>query len=100
MFYRYGVDLHLSGHVHAYERQAPVYRNLLRSNATTYIVSGAGGNTEWHSTLPHRPNATWSLFSNDQDFGIGRMSIDRTSLKWEFLRSSDGALLDTVTLRK
>jgi len=100
MFYQFGVDLHISGHVHAYERQAPVYRNQMRNNATTYIVSGAGGNTEWHSTLPNRPNATWNLVKNDQDFGIGRISVDRASLKWDFLRSTDGVLLDSVTLAK
>ena len=56
LFYKYGVDLVLSGHNHHYERSLPVYdKKVLVSDpdqpyhnplAPVYIISGAPGNQE------------------------------------------------------
>ena len=36
VFYQYAVDLVFSGHIHAYERSYPVYKNVVRAaNALT-----------------------------------------------------------------
>jgi hypothetical protein len=49
LFKEYDVDLYLCGHVHAYERQWPVYKNQVLAKtyappeSTVYIVDGAGG---------------------------------------------------------
>lgn len=46
LFHQYAVDLVFAGHVHAYERMYPVYRNVTAPGATTYINIGDGGNRE------------------------------------------------------
>ena len=46
------MDVYFSGHVHAYERQYPVYKgvptqtNYVDPQATVHIISGAAGNVE------------------------------------------------------
>ena len=92
--------MHLSGHVHAYERQNGVYKNKADPSATVYIVSGAGGNSEDHSDLHAKPDATWNAYFNDKDYGIGRFTASRTSFAWEFLSGETGDVLDSVTLTK
>ena len=43
LFYTYHVNAAFSGHVHAYERFPPIYKNVTTNNATTYFTVGAGG---------------------------------------------------------
>ena len=45
-WHRYRVDIYLNGHVHAYERTIPIYRNTSNSCGTVYITAGDGGNYE------------------------------------------------------
>ena len=46
MFYDYGVDLVLAGHVHAYERTHGMYKYKRDSCGPAYITIGDGGNAE------------------------------------------------------
>ncbi|GFR53263.1 hypothetical protein Agub_g16045 [Astrephomene gubernaculifera] len=46
VFYNYGVDLVLSGHVHAYERTHPLYKYRPDSCGPVYLTIGDGGNVE------------------------------------------------------
>ncbi|PNH09476.1 Purple acid phosphatase 15 [Tetrabaena socialis] len=46
VFYQYGVDIVLNGHVHAYERTHPMYKYKPDSCGPMYIVIGDGGNVE------------------------------------------------------
>lgn len=46
LLYSYGVDVVLSGHVHSYERTAPVYNNIPTTCGTVHLVIGDGGNYE------------------------------------------------------
>ncbi|KAG2485785.1 hypothetical protein HYH03_015496 [Edaphochlamys debaryana] len=46
VFYQYGVDLVLNGHVHAYERTHPMYKYKLDNCGPIYITIGDGGNVE------------------------------------------------------
>ncbi|KAK9829245.1 hypothetical protein WJX72_004731 [[Myrmecia] bisecta] len=46
MFFKYGVDLVLTGHVHAYERTYPVYDYRRNACGPTHVVMGNGGNRE------------------------------------------------------
>ena len=43
---RYGVDLVLNGHVHAYERTHPMYKYKPDTCGPIYITIGDGGNVE------------------------------------------------------
>lgn len=51
LFYKYGVDLYLNGHVHGYERSWPVYqskevRSYVQPDRPIHILSGSAGNIE------------------------------------------------------
>jgi hypothetical protein len=51
LFYKYGVDMYFSGHVHSYERDFPVYQgkpeaDYTNPTATTYVMIGGAGNDE------------------------------------------------------
>ena len=59
VFMQYGVDLVLSGHVHAYQRSHPVYKGEVvadGSKAPVYVVLGDGGNREGHALGCGRPS--------------------------------------------
>ena len=43
LFYKYHVNVAFSGHVHAYERFLPMYKNVTTLNATIYMTVGTGG---------------------------------------------------------
>ena len=43
LFYKYKVNLAFSGHVHAYERFAPIYNNVTTVDGTVYMTVGTGG---------------------------------------------------------
>ncbi|GBF95409.1 hypothetical protein Rsub_08371 [Raphidocelis subcapitata] len=43
LFYKYGVDLILNGHVHAYERSKPVYNYTLNPCGAVHITVGCSG---------------------------------------------------------
>lgn len=100
LLYNNSVDVHFSGHIHAYERQQAVYKNQLDSRAPVYIVSGAGGNTESHSDLSRKAGVKWNAYFNTVDYGIGAFEVSPSQLTWSFFKGTDGSLLDTVTLRK
>jgi hypothetical protein len=51
LFYKYGVDIYFSGHVHSYERDYPTYQSVPEKTydnprATTYLMIGGAGNDE------------------------------------------------------
>jgi predicted phosphodiesterase len=85
LFYEHNVSLVLTGHVHAYERSHPVYRNTTRKNGPTYIVIGDGGNREGHAS-DYGPRPSWSAFRSGTAFGHGRVEIvNNTHLRWDWL---------------
>ncbi|CAE7435829.1 PAP22 [Symbiodinium natans] len=79
----------ISGHVHAYERTHPVYRNVTKPGAPTYIVVGDGGNREGHAK-DYLPQPSWSAFRNGLTFGHGRLVIaNKTHMQWEWWTNDD-----------
>lgn len=111
-FEKHNVDLYFSGHKHRYERQTPIFRgkpyvpaegtpsDYKNAQHTTYIVHGAGGNEEMHNLLEDtHPLPSWVAYTNDQNFGVGYLSVSKMSLTWEF-KTKDNAVLDTLTIRK
>eukprot|EP00672_Neobodo_designis_P015655 CAMPEP_0174829324 /NCGR_PEP_ID=MMETSP1114-20130205/1870_1 /TAXON_ID=312471 /ORGANISM="Neobodo designis, Strain CCAP 1951/1" /LENGTH=576 /DNA_ID=CAMNT_0016063067 /DNA_START=26 /DNA_END=1756 /DNA_ORIENTATION=+ len=96
------------GHLHNYERTFPVKHdermstNYTNVTATTYLVNGAPGNKEGQAVFPEHGAAPWSAFRSDA-VGFSVMSIAATAgqtatLASEFVRSSDGAVLDSFTI--
>jgi hypothetical protein len=84
-----GVDLVLNGHVHAYERVAPVADGRPSPDkGIPHITVGDGGNREEFAVpwLPEQP--AWSLL-REYAYGFGQLSLNRTHANWTWLRNDD-----------
>ena len=83
LWHRYRVDIYLNGHVHAYERTKPIYRNASQPCGTVYITAGDGGNYEGkNSEWFEKPE--WSAFRSD-NFGYGSLKVENVThalLEW------------------
>ncbi|KAH8900678.1 Metallo-dependent phosphatase [Thozetella sp. PMI_491] len=105
LFFRYGVDLAIFGHVHNSQRFAPVYDNIAdpagmhNPTAPMYIVAGGAGNIE--GLKPAGANMTSNRFAYADDFSYATVSfLDRNNLKVEFIKSTTGEVLDSSILYK
>jgi hypothetical protein len=106
LLYEYKVDLVLSGHVHAYERNAPVYDNradlaeLDNPRYPWYITNGAAGHYDGLDTLNNRLNR-YTRFALDTEYGWSRLTFhNATHLTHDFVASGNGSVLDSATLYK
>ena len=99
LFHQHKVAVVISGHVHAYERSHPVYKNTSQPGAPTYLVVGDGGNREGYaSTYLDEPG--WSAFRDGLSFGHGRLVIaNQSHMRWEWYRNDEQQLprVDRVT---
>lgn len=98
--------------------------------ATVHMVVGNGGNTEGHQSYKGKPRPSWHAVDNDVDYGgeciycaaavlsqrdhwrsprtaclschaAGILTIPNAStLKWQFLRATDGTVADAFTITK
>jgi acid phosphatase type 7 len=105
LFYKYGVDLAIFGHVHNSQRFAPVYQGvpdtagLQDPKAPLYIVAGGAGNIEGLSDVGDRQ--AFNTFAYADDFSYARVSfLDTTHLQVQFIRSATGEVLDQAILYK
>jgi hypothetical protein len=79
LLYSYGVDIVLSGHVHAYERTSAVYLEEVNDCGMSYLVLGDGGNyeaevTPWRNVSTPTGMPAWSVF-RESSFGVGELII-------------------------
>lgn len=105
LFYKYGVDLGIFGHVHNSQRFNPVYNNiadpagLKNPKAPAYIVAGGAGNIEGLSAVG--ANYSTNVFAYGDEFSYATLKfVDAENLRIEFLRSDTGELLDSSVLYK
>ena len=105
IFYQYGVDLAIFGHVHNSQRFLPVYNSTVDPNgmndpkAPMYIVAGGAGNIEGLSEVG--TNLSFNVFAYADDFSYASVSfLDSNNLQVDFIRSSTGAVLDSSVLYK
>ena len=112
IFYKNSVDLVLAAHVHHYERQAPIYRNLtmpsekndthfyLNPTAPIHIISGNAGNHLQRNDPYSLTPDDWSVFMS-QDYGFGRLIVmNRSCLLWKQYSSETNKLIDWVYMMK
>mmetsp|Transcript_3427 Transcript_3427/g.11917 ORF Transcript_3427/g.11917 Transcript_3427/m.11917 type:complete len:511 (-) Transcript_3427:173-1705(-) len=125
LFYRYGVDLAIYGHVHDYERFWPVY-NLTVVNgtdvtlgryfdphATVHMTTGSGGNPEMILGTDPPPRglcgycSPWCAFQSGyypqgkqaSDYTYSRIEVhNATHLTWEQWSSIDQAVIDRFVI--
>ena len=112
IFYNNSVDLVLAAHVHHYERQKPIYKNLtvesskdekhlhVNAKAPIHIISGSAGNKHKRNDPISNTPDDWSVFMS-QDYGFGRLTVLNTScLLWKQYSSETNNLIDWVYIRK
>ncbi|OKL58235.1 hypothetical protein UA08_06389 [Talaromyces atroroseus] len=105
LFYTYGVDLGIFGHVHNSQRFLPVYNNTADPNgmnnprAPMYIIAGGAGNIEGLSAVGSAPPYNAFVYADDYSYSTLNF-LDGNNLRVEFLRSSTGEVLDSSTLYK
>ncbi|ANB11048.1 hypothetical protein AWJ20_3844 [Sugiyamaella lignohabitans] len=103
---KYKVDLVMAGHVHYYERDAPVANGVVDPNglnnpsAPWYITNGAAGNFEGHSSNSGK-NPSYTSIINNSDYGWSKLTFhNSTHLTHDFISSETDQVLDTATLYK
>ena len=93
LFYKYNVNIVFSGHVHAYERTYPVFRNQTDVYGTVYVTIGDGGNLEGLD-YKYYDQPKWSAFRNGTQYGHGTLTLlDKKRLLWKWYRNNDGQLI-------
>ncbi|KAI5248855.1 Metallo-dependent phosphatase [Aureobasidium subglaciale] len=105
LFYKYGVDLGIFGHVHNSQRFDPVYNNVADSaalnnpTAPAYIIAGGAGNIEGLSAVG--ANYSTNVFAYGDEFSYATIKfLDEQNLQVDFLRSDTGEVLDSSVLVK
>ncbi|OQS06871.1 purple acid phosphatase 20-like [Thraustotheca clavata] len=78
LLYKYHVNIVFSGHVHAYERSVPVYKNVPTADGPVYVVVGDGGNREGLADTFIEPKPEWSAFRKAK-YGYGHLTITNTT---------------------
>ena len=105
LFYKYGVDLGVFGHVHNSQRFLPVFNGTADANgmkdpkAPMYIVAGGAGNIEGLSSVGSEPSYTEFAYADDYSYATLKF-VDENNLQVDFIRSSNGSVLDSSTLYK
>jgi len=105
LFYKYGVDLGIFGHVHNSQRFNPVYNGTADPNclndpkAPMYIIAGGAGNIEGLSSVGTRTALTAFAYADDFSYATVKF-LDVNHLQVDFIRSSTGAVIDTSILYK
>lgn len=86
-----GVDIVLSGHVHAYERSTEgVYDSHPDPCGPLYLGIGDGGNRENVAAKWAQPQPDWSAF-RESSFGVGRIEfVDKSRATYEWRRHACG----------
>lgn len=93
LFYNYNVNIVFSGHVHAYERTYPVYKNKTDIYGSVYITIGDGGNLEGLD-YKYYTQPSWSAFRNGTQYGHGKLTIlNKNNLVWKWYRNDDGSFI-------
>ncbi|KAJ5767153.1 uncharacterized protein N7511_004769 [Penicillium nucicola] len=105
LFYKFGVDLAIFGHVHNSQRLLPIFNGVAdqegmhNPKAPMYIICGGAGNVEGLIHIHHKPHYT--KFAYDKEYSYSTVKfLDDKHLQVEFIRSSDGHVLDSSTLYK
>ncbi|KAM6493398.1 Metallo-dependent phosphatase-like protein [Amanita muscaria] len=106
LFLQYSVDLVLSGHVHVYQRNAPIRytdadpNELNNPSSPWYITNGAAGHYDGLDSLV-LPLTPYSRVAQDTAYGWSKLTFHNcTHLTHEFVASANGTVLDTATLYK
>merc|ERR1712070_990853 len=97
LFEKYGVDLFMAGHVHAYSSHLPP----AGSGGVPVVVTGAAGcdeGLEGWDQLQGVADDGFTYFTNGKVYQVGTLDVSRESLTWKAHNSEMGDVFDTFTL--
>ena len=111
-FKQYKVDLYVNGHVHNYQRTAPVYQGRVTSGydsyastyinpqSTVYVTTGGPGSDGTNSKVDWTDAPDW-LVTGEEDYSFSLMNVfNSTHLFWQQLKSKNNALTDSFWIIK
>ncbi|OQR88703.1 hypothetical protein THRCLA_10152 [Thraustotheca clavata] len=99
VYLKYGVNLVIAGHVHAYERTAPIVKNKVDSkNGIVYMTTGAGG----HGNVCVRLDAipSWSVSATSEAFAATRLVATKDALSVYTTANQVDTVLDSFQVTK
>ena len=110
LFHQFHVDLYINGHVHNYQRTAPIYQGLsidlnpsnvyYNPEATVYITTGGAGSNNDNAKVTIVDAPEW-LVAVDEDLSFSTMTVyNQTHLYWKQLNSKDNSVPDEFWLIK
>jgi hypothetical protein len=96
LFEKYGVDLYIAGHKHAYHRFLPVGDNT----ATPIVCTGGAGCDEGHDSVTDQQGATdlWDYYVMGSDYEIATLEVTPSKLVWKAYNSRTGEIFDTFDI--
>ena len=112
IFYQNGVDIFFQAHVHNYERDVAIYKNLtipsdydgphlhISPKAPIYITNGNAGNLLGHNDPTSPTPQDWAQYWTN-DYGYGRLVIyNNTHLYYEQFSAEQVSKIDYVWVVK
>jgi len=94
LLYKFKVDISFTGHIHAYERTAPIYNWTVVPDGMVTLVVGNGGNGEGLYNDWRQPQPEWSIF-RESSYGFGSLTVhNSSSLHWQMIRADDSSVAD------
>lgn len=99
LFEKYGVDLYMTGHVHAYSRHLPP----AGSGDVPVVVTGAAGCDEGLEGWAKEEGVAddgFAYYADGTVYQVGTLDISREVLTWKAHNSETGEVFDTFTLTK
>jgi hypothetical protein len=103
LFIKYQVNLVVSGHNHAYMRSHPMAfgKKDKSGRAPIYLIVGAGGNREEHSTFLHKRPEKWVAKRDGYEYGYANFHVANAThahLTWVRDGTTEEGVRDDVWL--
>lgn len=112
MFFKNRVDIVFAGHVHNYERNGAIYKEMPvpceidipnyqhNCEAPIHIVTGNAGNDHIYEPITQTPQ-DWYRSGTGTNYGFGKLYVyNNTHIYWEQYNSETGLIADHVWLSK
>mmetsp|Transcript_2363 Transcript_2363/g.1695 ORF Transcript_2363/g.1695 Transcript_2363/m.1695 type:complete len:452 (+) Transcript_2363:54-1409(+) len=94
LLYKYHVNFVMTGHVHAYERTHPVFRDKRIADGVMYVTIGDGGNAEGHAINYTTVQPEWSAYRNGTQYGHAELTLlSPQKMAWRWMRNVDGQMI-------
>ncbi|EQC38079.1 hypothetical protein SDRG_04509 [Saprolegnia diclina VS20] len=99
LYLQYGVDAVMAGHVHAYERTAPIYKNKITDGAPVYFTVGTGGHGLYQGAISPIPD--WSKSTSSSLYGASRVIADDDKLTIYYRANGETTtIFDSVEIKR